>query len=58
MDEPSPTLFQEGVVGNDLPEDWYGLEYTLDLSRRDRRGLHDYPEISAGEHSKVFILLE
>lgn len=54
-DEPSAVLFQE-VISNDLPEDWYGLEYTLELSRRDRRGSKDHPDISAGEHSKVYIL--
>lgn len=55
-DEPTSALFREEAIGNDPPEDWYGLEYTLVSSRLDRRGSNDDPETSTGEHSKVCIL--
>lgn len=34
-------------------EEWYGLEYTLELSRRDRQGSNSYDQNPVGEHSKV-----
>lgn len=37
----------------DTNEEWYGLEYTLELSRRDRRGSESGEPTSRGEHSKV-----
>ncbi|KAJ6567368.1 hypothetical protein DFH09DRAFT_1156767 [Mycena vulgaris] len=44
-----------GAVGDAAPEDdkdeWYGLEYTLELSTRERRA-SETQSFSAGEHSK------
>lgn len=37
---------------SDDPEEWYGLEYTLELSSRSRQP-SDTQSFSAGEHSKV-----
>lgn len=43
------------VVTSDADE-WYGLEYTLELSCRERRASECDHDPSAGEHSKVRLL--
>jgi len=42
---PAPAL--------DDPEDWYGLEYTLELSSRERQPSDTQSFSAGGEHSKV-----
>lgn len=37
-------------------DEWYGMEYTLELSKRDRRGSESTDPTSGGEHSKVYCL--
>lgn len=45
----TPDSMEEALdKGSD--DEWFGLEYTIELSKRDRRG----SETSAGEHSKVY----
>ena len=41
---------------SDDPEEWYGLEYTIELSSRERQP-SDTQSFSAGEHSKVWVIL-
>lgn len=51
---PPPLVPEEAVEQEEDPgEEWYGLEYTLELSRRDRRGSESGDPTSGGEHSKV-----
>ncbi|KAH7930061.1 hypothetical protein BV22DRAFT_86740 [Leucogyrophana mollusca] len=38
-------------LGDDTGDEWYGLEYTIEISRRDRRPSDNYVP-SAGEYSK------
>ncbi|KAJ7067868.1 hypothetical protein C8F01DRAFT_1116061 [Mycena amicta] len=48
--EPENTNVGTGVLAEDADE-WYGLEYTLELSTRERRA-SETPAVSTGEHSK------
>ncbi|KAF7982350.1 hypothetical protein HWV62_29074 [Athelia sp. TMB] len=43
----------ETIDGNALSDnEWYGLDYTIELSKRDRRGSESTDPLSGGEHSK------
>jgi hypothetical protein len=42
----------ENLLAEEEKDEWYGLEYTLALSTRERRA-SDTHSFSAGEHSKV-----
>ena len=41
----------------DDPEEWYGLEYTLELSSRERQPSDTQSFSSGGEHSKVYLFV-
>ncbi|KAF7301268.1 MFS domain-containing protein [Mycena indigotica] len=51
LDDISSEAEEAKVVAPEDSEEWYGLEYTLELSTRQRRA-SETPEISTGEHSK------
>lgn len=41
---------------SDDPEEWYGLEYTLELSSRERQPSDTQSFSEGGEHSKVIVV--
>lgn len=52
LQEPAEMLGSPPALIADDKDEWYGLEYTLELSTRERRP-SDTQSFSAGEHSKV-----
>ncbi len=59
--QPFETLLADVSVGStsatektSCDEEWYGLEYTIELSRRDRKA-SEASTSTAGEHSRVCI---
>ena len=52
---PASVRSQRGAATDDSDE-WYGLEYTLELSSREPRPSNTQ-SLSPGEHSKVIVLL-